>query len=249
MRLVLLAILCSFAHAQNPAQSPNQEPDWRRPLMSLPERPAPNTTAREVARFEESVLAAAPYLATLSPDDYEANRDLVRRMTAYMTGLDLLARDTNPQLRQSVGRARRAMAALRVPLPLVTAEAPERPFSSPPQPGGPGPGPGGPPFALRAPVIPNDPASDKAMVKELSRRYDSAAALAAAAWEQTDVLRQNLNARGMALSAQTAASSARLQLYFELAAGALLDRDWEETRIELERAEYETDKILKSVGR
>jgi hypothetical protein len=38
-------------------------------------------------------------------------------------------------------------------------------------------------------------------------------------------------------------------LYLELAAGALRGRDWTEARENLERSEYEAEKIFRAVGR
>jgi hypothetical protein len=53
----------------------------------------------------------------------------------------------------------------------------------------------------------------------------------------------------MTMNAQTATSVVRLQLYLELAAGALRARDWAEAKDNLEKTEYETEKVFRAVGR
>jgi hypothetical protein len=98
-------------------------------------------------------------------------------------------------------------------------------------------------------VVENVPAAQRATVDELRSRYETSAARAAAAWQNAELLRQNLAREGLALNTQTAASLARLQVYFGLAAGDLQERDWDEAKTNLERAEYETEKVFKTVGR
>jgi hypothetical protein len=219
-----------------------QAPDWRSALLNLPDRPAPNTSLQDLQRLEQNLQYGAPYFATLTPGDYEANRELIRRLTRYVAALDLIARD--PQMRIAVGRLRRAMNAFPIliaPAQQLQAEpAPEETAQ---------PAPGPPPFALQAPVIENVSAGQKNTADELSTRYEAASGQAAAAWQSAEVLRQNLAARGMALNATLSTSVARLQLYFDSAAQSLRQRDWTGARTNIERAEYETNKILKAVGR
>jgi hypothetical protein len=235
---LFLCLICWSANAQDaPADA-----DWRRALMSLPDQPAANTSVQDADRFSQNVELAVPYFASLTPGDYEANRELVRRLWAYLSALDLMA-SRNPQMRLAAGRARRALRALPVALAagagLNTGEAPVPPpdrFE-------------GPPFAQQAPRIENISAAERSTADELRSRYELSAARAAAAWRNAEGLRQNLAREGMSLNAQTAASVARLQLYFGLAAGDLLEHDWTEAGVNLERAEYETEKVFKSVGR
>ena len=53
----------------------------------------------------------------------------------------------------------------------------------------------------------------------------------------------------MALNPQMPASALRVQLYLETAADALRGREWEDARDNLTRAEYETQRLLKMMGR
>jgi hypothetical protein len=108
--------------------------------------------------------------------------------------------------------------------------------------------PTGPPFALRAPESSNLSEVDQGIAHELQSRYETAAARGAAAWQNAEAVRQSLTARGMAFNVATATAVARLQLYFELAAGALRENDFAEARIHLERAEAETARVLKTTG-
>jgi hypothetical protein len=237
-------LFCLFANAQD---TPG-DAAWRRALMSLPDRPSPNTSVQDADQFSQNVELAVPYFATLTPGDYEANRELMRRLWTYQTELDLMA-SRNPQMRLAAGRARRALRALPVGLALAAGFAPAQAQDASQAPPAPPAPPAGPPFAQQAPAIENVPAVERSVADDLRSRYESSAARAAAAWENAEVLRQNLARQGMALSTQTAASVARLQLYFELAAGDLREHDWMEAAVNLERAEYETEKVFKTVGR
>jgi hypothetical protein len=222
-----------------------QTPDWRRALMNLPEHPSPNTSLQDIQRLQQNLQYGAGYFATLTPGDYDANRELIRRLTRYVAGLELIAQD--PRMRAAVGRLRRTMNEF--PILIAPAQLQQQPDSSSVAPDEAKPAPGVPPFALQAPVIENVPADQKQTAEELSARYDAAAGPAAAAWQNAEVLSQNLAARGMALNATLSSAVARLQLYFEGAAQSLRERDWADARTNLERAEYETNKILKVVGR
>ncbi len=243
---MILAGILSLASWSVCAQDAPGDAGWRRALMSLPDRPAANTSVQDADRFSQNVELAVPYFATLTPGDYEANRELVRRLWVYQQELDLMAA-RNPQMRLAAGRARRALGAL--PLGFLAAIGQTAPPPDSNQAPAPPPPPVGPPFAQQAPQIDNLSAADRRTADDLRSRYESSAARAAAAWQNAEVLRQNLAREGMSLNTQTAASVSRLQLYFELAAGDLREHDWTEAGVNLERAEYETEKVFKTVGR
>jgi hypothetical protein len=116
-----------------------------------------------------------------------------------------------------------------------------------PQPPAPGK-PGDPPFERSVPAIQDVAPADKETADDLRTRYTSTAARAASAWQNAETLRLSLESNNMTLNAQTATSVARLQLYLELAAGGLHARDWMEARENLEKAEYETERVAKTVG-
>jgi hypothetical protein len=238
MRLawVALALACFCAAAQTPAsQNDSGTPGWRSTLMGWPERASANTNIQEINRFIENVQLAGPYFATLTPGDYEANRELMRRLWAYMATLELLARD--PQMRLAVGRARGALSGLR--FGIMVAPGPPRENSSPAPVAAPAP-PAEPPFAKEPDGVD--------VPEDLRTRYDLALGRATTAWYSIETLRQSLAARGYSLNTQTAAALGRIQLDFDMAARSLKGRDWTETATYLERAEYETTKVLKTVG-
>ena len=150
----------------------------------------------------------------------------------------------NPQMRLAAGRAGERSRHGATDL-FVQGGGQPAPQSAPPPPAPAA----GPPFAMQSPALENVPASERATADDLRSRYESSAARAAAAWQSAEVMRQNLARQGMTLNTQTATSVIRLQLYFELAAGDLKDHDWAEAGTNLERAEYETEKVFKTVGR
>jgi hypothetical protein len=231
-----------------------------------------------------------------NPADYEANREMVRRVAAYLAAVELMARD--PAMRLAVGRAysdlgdlqagrngtgfgnrdaalssyRRAgavfgdlsrgrtnerqlerdlevlgtrMAILGAPLPLLNQPSPPpaAPRNSPQAESA------EPPFTLRPPVAEGVPASQRAEMEQLRERYVNAAGNAVAAWQNAESLRRNLAAEGMSLNNALAAALSRMQLYLQLAASSLENREWADARQNLERAEYQTEKVLKSIGR
>jgi len=232
-----LCLACSIAAAQD-------DSGWRRALQGLPAQPGANMSVQDANQFAQNIEMGVPYFATLTPGDYEANRELVRRMWAYLAALDVMA-GRNPQMRLAAGRARRALGAWGMGYAFV----PGGPTAPEPAPNQPPPAPSSPPFATQAPMLENVPAAQRATADELRARYETSAARAAAAWQNAELLRQNLAREGLALNTQTAASLARLQVYFGLAAGDLQERDWDEAKTNLERAEYETEKVFKTVGR
>ena len=191
---------------------------------------------------------AAPYFAGFTPHDYEANRALVRRMATYLAAADYLNRD--PRLRSALNDAYRSVAALQwMGIPNYQPYPGQHSPSNPQPPTQQAIAPNQPRFALQAPLLDKVPTADQATADDLSNQYEMAATKASIAWKSANVIRQNLNAQQMTLNVQTETSLARLQLYFELATGALQSKDWAEAKTNIQRAEYETEKVLKTVGR
>lgn len=246
--LPILALVCAGAN-QLAAQSPSY---WRQNLSRLPETPSASTSPADIAKFEHDMQLAAPYFARIQPNDYEANRAVARRMAVYLAGLQMLAHD--PQMRQAVGRAQRTFNSL--PLAPLLGYPPA--LAQLPPAGEPIPGdkiPAAPaevaqlPFSVSAPVMTGLPAGSKGTADELCNRYEADASRAAAVWQNAETLRRNLAGRGMALNTATSSSLMRLASYFNTAQSDLHRRDWDEARTSLMRAEAETEKIMKAVGR
>jgi hypothetical protein len=231
-----------------------QSEDWRAALMDLPEHPTANL--QDLTRFERHLSMSVPYFAALTPGDFEANRELIRRITVYMAGLDMLSRNPqvsrDPQMRAAIGRTRGLINQMRFAAPMGSfvpyganssgqpqSQAQPKPANTVHE----------PPFALMAPRLGKVAPADVKVASELCARYDSDASKAAAAWQSAETLRVSLEGRGMSLNVQTATAVSRLQLYFDSAATALKESDWEEARTNLTRAEGETEKIFKTVGR
>ena len=245
-----LACRRSVGQYAAPQPQPTGDTQWRSTLNDLLSRPPGTMNLQDLQRFEDSVRMATSYFGTLTPGDYEANRELVRRMMTYMAAMNVMSKD--PRMRYALRRANQALMVLRSTLPpglstqLGPAPAYQGAEASPLRPQ---PKTGEAPYQMHAPDLANVPDADRAKARELENRYESAAAQAAVAWQSAEILRQNLAVGGMALNTQTATSIARLQLYLENAVDALRELDWEDARINIERAEYETDKVLKTVGR
>ena len=241
-RLLLLGSLAAVIAAQ--AQI--SQPEWRRSLMGLPAQPPANTSAADIAQIEAYLLQAPLYYGTVTPGDFEANREMVRRMTAYFAAVETMTRD--PQTRRAILRARRSMYSLGYGMPFVPGvpgvpgapAAPPQPRSSPPD---------EPPFAMQVPPLANVPQADLSTAEDLRDRYQLTAARAARAWKNAEVVRLGLASRGMALNAVTAGSVSRLELDLDLAGEGIQQHDWDKARSNLEAAEAETEKISKSVGR
>jgi hypothetical protein len=252
-----LLLMCAAALAQNKTASPTAPKqaapkpgvgtDWRRSFLALPGQPPATASVQDLDRLERDLRLAASYCLAVSPGDFgpadvEANREVARRVTSYLAAVNLMAQD--PRMRAAYNRAFLAASAL----PCVASFAPAQPpDAAAPVPAATQAAP--PPFTLQAPALENVPERDKRTARELQDRYESAAARAAAAWQSAETLRQNLAARGMALNTQTAASVARVQLFLGQSEEALRGHDWEEAGANLERAEAETEKILKTTGR
>lgn len=105
------------------------------------------------------------------------------------------------------------------------------------------------PFPLQAPQVKDVPAAQRNEYNELSERYTTAAATASTALENVEPLRRSLEHDGMTLNTELAAGVSRMQLYLQLAAASMEERNWAEARSNIERAEYQTGKVLKAVGR
>jgi hypothetical protein len=220
------------------------QPKWRQSLLSLPKEPPANTRPQDVYRVERNLRSALPYFANAQPADYEANRELVRRVTVYLAGLQVLAQDR--EMRQAVGRIQRTMGLL----PYFAATVPTEGSAPQPAPEPPAPATENrPPFSLSPPTLPQLNGEAKASADSLSARYEGAAARALSAWQNAEQLRLSLATQGAVLNTQTAADVARLEIYFDSASKALLAQNWEAAQTELERAEYTTERILKVVGR
>jgi len=216
-------------------------PQWRRELMGLPSTPSASTNLQDIYRFQRNLQLAGPYFAGLQPGEYEANRELIRRMVMYLVGIEMITRD--PRIRLAVSQAFLGVAALRwAGGPAGTAQ--QQPDSHPVTTAL-----ATPPFSLQALDVPNVPKESQARLDELQSRYEFAAAHASTAWQAASVLRRSLASKGMTLNALTEASVARLQLYFELAAGAMRAQEWVDAQANLERAEAETENVRKTTGR
>ena len=222
MRLIFGCILLSsLALAQS----------WRTELMGLPDHPSA-ANAGDIDKFVQNVQLATPYFASIAPGDFEANREMVRRMWAYTMALETMSKQ-NPALRGYAGRARRAMNAFPIGYLMVQQQQQTQPPAAPPA------KPGDPPFAMKSPA---------GAPEELSSRYDSTAARAASAWQNADKMRRDLASRGMSLNAATASAVARLEGDMEAAARGIQSKDWSEANSSLDRADAEIEKISKVVG-
>ena len=211
---------------------------WRRSLQNLPERPASGVTVRDIERVEEDLLMAAPVLGAATPENWEANREIVRRTVTYLSAVRAMTDD--PLVRSALMRTFRMVTAMRLAYP----ENQEQPAPAAAQqslgPQAPGP---------RAPLVDTVPDAEKDTAEDLRTRYDLAAAQAGVAAQLAEGIQRNLESRGMSLNAGTATSLARMRVYFDHAATALEAHKWADARTNLERAEYETEKVLKTVGR
>lgn len=221
-----------------------QAPQWRTDLMGLSDHPS-GATAQDVDRFVQNVQMATPYFATIAPGDFEANREMVRRMYAYVMALEMMS-GKNPAVRPLARRARNAMNAFPIGYGMIQpgfqpgmapglnpGAAPESAPAHPPKSGA-------PPFAMNAPA---------GAPEELATRYSSTAARAATVWQNAETLRQSLASRGMSLNATTAASLNRLQVAMDSAQRALQSHKWDDATESLDRAGGEIEKIGKVVGK
>src|SRR5260370_25198599 len=140
------------------------------------------------------------------------------------------------------------MAMLGIPFSLTNQQYPDSAQASP-ESSAAAPAASEAPFPLMPPSVAKVPAADKAQLEELREAYLNTASKAATAWQNAETIRLNLAARGMSLNAELAGSLARMQLYLQLAVSDLESRTWADARQNIERADYQTEKVFKSVGR
>ena len=244
--LALLLFTGLGAQAQNPVPQPPRPaspsvpvPHWRRNLTGVIAQPPAQAGVRDIERLEQYMLSAAAFCTALTPADYEANRELARQITAYLMMINTMA--TDPQTRAAALRASRSVAVFPCAFPSEQPKAQTAAPSKPRQAAE-------PPFDQKAPALEGVPDQDKETAADLRTRYETDAAKAAATWRNAETLRESLAARGMSLNAQTAASVNRFQLFFEEAAAALREHNWDEARTSLQAVESETQKVVKAVG-
>jgi hypothetical protein len=213
--------------------------------MSLPQN-ASSANAQDMARFEQYLIAARPYFATFKPGDWEANRELVRRMAAYSMTLGVLSQ-RNPQLRSAYSRINGVIGGIPFPAGYYAAlqsgsdqsdAEPVAPVTKRPV-----------PFPVSAPDMGTVAAAEREKAAEGKTRYEQSATRAAAAWESVEQVRQGLESRNMSLNAQASTSLSRLPLLFQAASDALERHDWDAATASLAQADGETQKILRTVGR
>jgi len=218
-----------------PRPRADSQASWRAALQALPAQPPRNTTVQYIEDIIRNIHLAEPSFA-FQTSDYEANRELVRRLVTYLGALDAMT--SEPQMRAEIIRAYAAVAALNLEQP-APAGPPARTSSDRFH---------ELPFSMRAPAIQGVAPEDRKSAEELAGRYVLAATQSAAAWQSADTLRRSLERQGMSLNASTTVSLSRIQLYFELASEDLLARDWLNAKTNIERAEYETRKVFNTVG-
>jgi len=235
MRLVLSLALSTCVFAQIPLGSV-----WRGNLGGILGQQPNRVTSGDLGRFEQYLVGAGAYCSALTPADYAANRLMIRSMAAYVATMNTYSRDA--QMRASLGRISSRISAF----PCAFAGYQPEPLIFDPATA---PIPAEPPFALQPPDVANVAAADKETFSDLQARYKVDATRAASAWKSAQVMRASLATQGASLNADTAAAVTRFQLLFGLAAGAMLDRRWDEVLEHLQAVEAETAKVAKVVGR
>jgi hypothetical protein len=233
MRFLVSLLLCAAAYAQ--------APNWRQSFTGLLNRPPGTLSVRDLQLLESQMALAGQYCVGPTPGDYEANRQLVRQMIAYLATVQVAAQDA--QVKTSLRRLSRSLAAFPCAYGVIPGQPPPANAAPPPP-----PAPGEAPFAPSAPVLLDVPKADQDTAKDLRDRYNGDASHAATAWKNAEVIRQGLEAKGMSLNAQTAASVDHLALFLDQAAEALRGHRWDEARSSLEAVEAETQKVAKAAG-
>ena len=137
-------------------------------------------------------------------------------------------------------RAWRSVSLFPCAYPRGQARPPEAPVP-PPQPAP-------PPFALQPPDVGNVTGADLEAATDLRQRYSFAAAKAATAWNNAEVLKISLGLRGMSVNGDTAANVNRLQPMLEEAASLLKAHDWDTARLRLQGVETVNQRIFNVVG-
>jgi hypothetical protein len=242
MRATLVfALLCGVLAAQKPpASGAPGAPLWRQTFGGILNRLPGSLNVRDLQLLESQMAMSGAYCTGLTPGDYEANRQLVRQMVTYLATVQVATQDR--EMNASLGRLTRSLGAF----PCAYALPPQQQA----QPGAPPPppAPGEPPFSKQAPALKNIAKADQEAANDLKERYESVASRAAVAWQNAEVVRRGLIAKGMNLNAQTAASVDHLKLFLDQATTALNAHDWKEAGEALDRTEYETQKVGKAVG-
>jgi hypothetical protein len=215
--------------------------DWQSALRGLPERAPADTSLRDVQRFEQNIRTAAPYLST--PQNIEANRQYVRQMWTYLAALEVMARTpgANSSFGAAVGRTREMIYGMGLAYPYWGVG--QFGQSTPPPPEPPPVKPGQPPFSVEAPDLGTVPPAEQAQADEMVGRYETAAARAAAKWQENDVLSQSLGARGMTVSVRTTEAVVRMQMFLEMAAGDLRRHNWKAALEDIQKVEYVTAQV------
>lgn len=239
IRLGLVLFVCFVAQGQRlpGSRAVRTDPLWRRNFIGFLGQPAANLGLRDIERFENYLLYAAPYCGMLAAAEIEANRDLARNMTTYLATVNTVAVDG--PTRAAALRASRSIAAFPCAFstgqPAPQASGPQAPLQDPP-------------FSLAAPAVENVPTTDKEVWNDLKSRYEADAIKAALAWRNAEMMRVSLAARNMFLNAQTAASVSHFQLFLDQATAALRERNWDEATGRLQAVEAETQKVVNVVG-
>ncbi|MBZ5632937.1 MAG: hypothetical protein LAO55_07380 [Acidobacteriia bacterium] len=213
---------------------------WRGNLGGILGQQPSRVTMDDLGRFDQYLAGAGAYCAALTAADYAANRLMVRSMAAYVRTMN--AYSINPGMRSYLGRISTRISAF----PCAWAGGQAEPLAFDPVPP---PVNTEPPFSLTPPDVPNVAAADKETFSDLRARYSVDATKAASAWKSAALMNARLAAQGASLNADTAATVARFQLLFGLAAGSMLDHRWDEVTEHLQAVEQETAKVTKVVGR
>lgn len=87
-----------------------QTSDWRQVLENLPAQPGANVRPQDIDRLRWAIEQGSPYLLSANANDYEANREMVRRIISYLAALDIISRD--PEMRYALARAYRTVGDL-----------------------------------------------------------------------------------------------------------------------------------------
>jgi hypothetical protein len=93
IRLGLVLFVCFVAQGQRlpGSRAVRTDPLWRRNFIGFLGQPAANLGLRDIERFENYLLYAAPYCGMLAAAEIEANRDLARNMTTYLATVNTVA--------------------------------------------------------------------------------------------------------------------------------------------------------------
>ena len=244
MRLVMAFVFCAAAFAQAPvpgSAGATGAPNWRGTFRGLMNRRSGNVNARDLQMLQTQLALAGQYCVGLTPGDYEANRAMVRQMTAYLATIQVASGDE--QMNTSLRQLRGSLASFPCAYALPPGAPPPGPAAAPPPRAA-----GEPPFSLEAPALTDVAKADQQTVNDLKERYSSVASRAASAWKNAETIRLGLVAKGMSLNADTQASVNHLKLFLDQATDALNQHDWTEAGAALDRCDYATQKVNKTVG-